>query len=199
MRTLLSLGLLCVIGHAEAKPLRYHVGVFNNSAQLPTQKFFSTTLHPGIDLGVSYLYRKGAKSELFQNLKLGVFYHRFSQTGIQLYTQPGYRYFIKNWYGEIMLDLGYLHSFPAVQRFVWNGSAYEKKKNFGRAQFMGGLTLGAGYDWKAVTGKDFRTFLNYQFWIQAPFVNKYVPILPNVAWHIGASFPLNFKKQNHAD
>lgn len=168
--------------------------VFNNGTSLPGAGYarvFSKTIHPGITLGTYHLYRKKERSEIFQTLKLGYFYHRHAQHGIQLYSELGYRYLNQSgFYAEGLIGAGYLHSIAAIQQFKWEDGKYVKKANWGRPQFMATVSLAAGYDFKVKSKTPLRLFLQYQFWLQTPFVNKYVPLLPNTALHIGAIYPL---------
>lgn len=156
---------------------------------------FSKNIHPGITLGTSYLYGSGKRHELFQTLKLGYFYHHFSQHAVQLYSELGYRYNTKpGIFVQGLLGVGYLHSFPDVQQFTLKNGEYVRRTNLGRPQFMGSVALGLGYDLRKNIKIPISLFLQYQFWIQAPFVNKYVPVLPNSAVHIGAIYQLKYGK-----
>jgi hypothetical protein len=191
---LLFLLLLPFVSHAQQGSLPVSVSIFNNGTSLPGQGYagiFSKTIHPGITFGTYHIYRKKAKSELFQTAKLGYFYHRHAQHAVQLYSELGYRYLTKSgFYGEALLGAGYLHSFADVQQFKLEDGKYVKKANLGRPQFMATFSLGAGYDLQAKGKLPLRLFLQYQFWMQTPFVNKYVPLLPNAALHIGAIYQL---------
>ncbi|MFA6057388.1 MAG: hypothetical protein WC756_04260 [Taibaiella sp.] len=179
---------------AQQTDLPISISVFNNGTSLPGAGYvgvFSKTIHPGITLGTYHLYRKKERSEIFQTLKLGYFYHRHAQHGIQLYSELGYRYLTQSgFYGEGLLGIGYLHAIADVQQFKWEDGKYVKKANFGRPQFMATASLAAGYDLKTKSKLPLRLFLQYQFWLQTPFVNKYVPLLPNAALHIGAIYQL---------
>ncbi|HEU4609925.1 MAG TPA: hypothetical protein VFS31_17515, partial [Chitinophagaceae bacterium] len=116
---LLLLHVLCAAAQTHTLPLS--VSIFNNGTALPGQGYlgvFSTTPHPGICVGTYHLYRERKHSELFQSLKLGYFYHRHAQQGIQLYTETGYRYLSSSGvYGEGAIGAGYLHSFAGVEQF----------------------------------------------------------------------------------
>jgi hypothetical protein len=35
-----------------------------------------------------------------------------------------------------------------------------------------------------------RFFLDYQFFLQMPFVKSYVPLAPNTVFHVGAAVPI---------
>lgn len=179
---------------AQDKVLPVSVSVFNNGTALPGSGYaglFSQTVHPGITLGTAHFYRQTTRSELFQTLKLGYFYHRHNQHAIQLYSELGYRYLTRSgFYGEGLFGAGYLHSFADVQQFKWEEGRYVKKANLGRPQLMIAASLAAGYDLQKKTRLPLRLFLQYQFWLQTPFVRKYVPLLPNTALHVGAIYPI---------
>ncbi|MBX2985243.1 MAG: hypothetical protein LC109_04115 [Bacteroidia bacterium] len=168
------------------------ISIFNNGTMLPGSGYagvFSKTIHPGISIGSSYLYSKGKRSELFQTLKLGYLYHQFSQNAIQLYSELGYQYNIHSGlYAQSLLGIGYLHSFVNLQQFKFDNGEYKETGKWGRPQFMGSFSLALGYDFQQSKKLPLDVFLQYQFWLQAPFVNKYVPVLPNSALHLGVRF-----------
>ncbi|MGZ5304719.1 MAG: hypothetical protein ACXWDO_11440, partial [Bacteroidia bacterium] len=62
---------------------------------------------------------------------------------------------------------------------------YVRKPNYGKPEAMGSIAVGAGYK----INDGVRIFTNYQFWLQAPFIKQYVPVLPNTALHLGISYP----------
>lgn len=178
------------------KILPVELSLFNNGTFMPgkgTLGIWSPTLHPGLSAGTRFYYKQKDRSELFQTAKLGYFYHRHAQYGVQLYTELGYRYKFKpGWYVEPRLGVGYLLSIPAIQVFEFKEGAYQKQAFKGRHQFMGGLAVYAGYSFQQNNKLPLDLFLGYQFWIQSPFVNKYVPVLPNNSVHLGGIY--YFKK-----
>ncbi len=169
--------------------------VFSNGTALPGQSYaglVSKTLHPGFSLGLTHQYKQKKHSALFQNFKLGYFYHQHAQSGIQIYTETGYRLQSSiGLYADGLLGVGYLHSLPDIQRFTWTEKGYVRQKGIGRAQVMATASIAAGYALQS--GPPLRFFMQYQFWIQAPFVRKYVPVLPNTAFHIGTIYSLKKK------
>lgn len=179
---------------ARMPTLPISLSLFNNGTSLPGTGFagiFSRTIHPGITMGTYHLYRQEKKHELFQTLKLGYFYHRHAQHAVQLYSELGYRYLTgSGFYLEGNIGAGYLHSFADLQQFKLEDGQYKKKVNLGRPQIMASLSLAAGYDLKTKCNLPLRLFVQYQFWLQTPFVKKYVPLLPNAALHLGAIYAL---------
>lgn len=169
---------------------------FNNGTFMPGKGIlgvWSPTFHPGLSLGTRFYYTRKEKTQWFQSAKLGYFYHRHAQHGLQLYTELGYRYkFTSAWYVEPKLGAGYLLSIPAMQLFEFKDGAYQQKPFKGRHQLMAGLNISLGYSFQQKTKLPLEVFLGYQFWVQSPFVNKYVPVLPNNSVHIGGVY--YFKK-----
>lgn len=168
------------------------ISVFNNATHLPFSTLFPTPIHPGVCLS-RYLYYGDDELQngMYQTFNVGYFYHRYAQHALQLYSEIGYR-ITPGWTKigiEAQLGLGYLHAFPDIGSFTLNkDGTYIQEQNFGRSQLMGGLSLGITYD-PAIKGlKHMRLFLHYQGWLQYPFVNEYIPILPNTAFHLGGIY-----------
>jgi hypothetical protein len=198
------------------------ISFFNNQTSLPIGMKLGmrhAPVHPGIRLSYLHYYsrKKERRSDLFQSYHLAYYYHRYSQHGIQLYSELNYRYPLwKYFQTEAGAGAGYLHAIPDLEQFTFNSSSgeYEKKKFKGRPQAM--LSFYAGFSVplrkrKALSGECVmcrsrasvssaipRIFIQYQFWLQMPFVKNYVPILPNTALHLGFVAPLKCKKKEAA-
>ncbi|MBL7827630.1 MAG: hypothetical protein JNJ57_13435 [Saprospiraceae bacterium] len=185
---------LAVSGQQNPSPKKpLIVSIFNLGTQLPGSGVlgvFSIPIHPGLSVGTEFLYNSNPKNQFFQTAKIGVFYHQYVQTGVQLYSEAGFRH--KIWRGaaaEIRLGAGYLHAFTATEVFKLKEGVYEKRANLGRPQFMVSGALGLSY--KLPSNPDApRFFLEYQFFGQMPFVKSYVPLAPNSVLHVGAAVPM---------
>lgn len=176
--------------NTEKRPLV--LSVFSAGTQLPGSGalgVFPAPVHPGLSAGTEFRYNHHPARQWFQTARLGISYHRYVQTTIQLYSEAGYRQMI--WRGtgaEFRLGGGYLHAIPATEIFRLHDGIYEKKTNFGRAQAMVSAALGISYTLQGQTGGP-RFFLDYQFFLQMPFVKQYVTLLPNTALHAGVALP----------
>jgi hypothetical protein len=176
----------------EPTPKERHLlfSVYNSGTQLPGS-FLSLPLHPGVSAGMEFAYNRSELNRWFQTAKLGLLYHQYSQTALQLYSEGGYRRAI--WRGtsaEMRLGAGYLHSFTDVEIFELDpDGTYARVSRFGRPQFMAGAALGLGYTFQKAA-HPWRLQLDYQFYLQMPFVNQYVPMLPVTAVHLGCAVPL---------
>ncbi len=165
------------------------VTIFNAATLLPGSAklgVFGVPVHPGISVGTEYTYFHH-QHELFQTLRLGYFYHRYIQHGIQFYSELGYRYhFNESWDISTRFGAGYLRAFNDRGQFeLTEEGDYKKLPNTGRSQFMGAFSLGPGFSFE----NDIRLFLHYQFTMQLPFINEYVPVMPGSNVHLGVSIP----------
>lgn len=195
---MLSCWFICAtdaFAQQEPKARSYLVSVFNAATQLPIGQFFSTPMHAGATAGAEFRYNRKPNNQWFQTAKLGFSYHQYAQSTIQLYSELGYRRAI--WRGtaaEMRLGAGYLHAIPATEIFTLKDKVYKKKTNLGRPQFMTGAALGLSYT-QQKAAKPLRFFVDYQFYLQMPFVKSYVPLLPNTLLHVGVAAPFSiFKK-----
>lgn len=183
----------------NVKTLPISISIFNNGTQLPNDgylRIFSKNIHPGISVGTSFPYRKGNYSAVFQTVKLGYFYHQYSQHALQLYSELGYGHVLgAGFYAQGLVGLGYLHSFVDLQQFSFVNGQYKESSKWGRPQAMASASVGIGYDLYSISRLPMSVLIQYQFWVQAPFVNKYVPVLPNSAVHLGVSFPIFYNKK----
>lgn len=169
-----------------------NVSIYNNATMIPGGGRLWLTSYPvhlGATAGTEFYYNHREKNRWLQTARVGYHYHRYVQHAIQLYSEFGYR---RRWTSGATFDArlggGYLHTIPAAQVFeLQDNGTYERKRAWGRPQFMAGLTVGGGYTILRDKPRPLRLFLEYQFYVQGPFVRSYVPILPNTAMHIGVS------------
>lgn len=204
----LLLILFCIVGahpvfgqdNVEYRPLV--ASVFDNATLLPgggKLGIIGIPVHPGLSIGTEFRYNQNARNEWFQTAKFGYHYHRYVQHSVQLYSELGYRRHFKGQFDAgPRLGVGYLHSIPDMQIFELDDEGiYQKQSNWGKPQFMATFSLEAGYTLAATKAYPLRLFLAYQFYLQMPFVQEYVPLMPNTALHIGVALPL-FRYQNES-
>ncbi len=170
------------------------VSVFNNATLLPgggKLGVFGIPVHPGISIGTEFTYNDDPDDQLYQTAKLGYHYHHYVQHSVQLYSEFGYRHYFK-WPIDISprIGVGYLHSFPNAQIYELDSEGvYQRTGQWGRPQLMASMALEVGYTLMENTNGPLRAFLAYQFYLQMPFVQEYVPLMPNTALHLGVSLP----------
>ncbi len=187
------LSVLC-LGNVYSQKRLTHIGVaFNNYVTAKPisgfSKLFTTQIHPGITVSTGFNWKEKEKYQLMQTFKVGVFHHRFIQTGVPLYSEFMYRYKPSSKIGlSAGLGAGYLHMFPGDEHFRQNESGgWDVIKMKSRPQGMISLSLGIDYQ---ITSAGNKAFIRYQNVLQTPFVPGYVPLLPYNVFHIGTTFPL---------
>lgn len=189
----ISVLVLCAFGlvwlHAQGdwkRPLG--ISVFTTGTQLPGGSL--TPLHPGILLTTEFRHDASGRDRLFQTLNVGAYYHKYAQTGIQLYTELGYRraLWAQRLAAEARVGAGYLHAIPDLEVFRLEDGQYERSGRWGRPQLMCSVALSLGY-YLGAYGRSPRLHVGYQFFVQTPFVRNYVPVLPNTAIQAGVAFP----------
>jgi len=197
---LITMALLSATGalaqNQTQKEKHLLLSAFNSGTQLPGN-FITLPIHPGISAGIEFAHNRSTVNRWFQTAKLGILYHQYSQTAVQLYSEGGFRRSVwRSLSAELRIGAGYLHSFSDVPIFRLNPEgSYRQVSKFGRPQFMTGGALGLGYTFHKAT-HPWRLQMDYQFYVQLPFINEYVPLLPVNVLHIGGAIPLSvFKKQ----
>ncbi len=179
--------------HSRKLPLV--MSVFQQATLLPGAGGMFGLFHPGVSAGTEFRYNKSTVNQWFQTAKIGVAYHQYVQTSIQLYSEAGYRRMLWRGIGvEGRVGTGYLHSIPGVEVFRLKDGVYENKPRIGRPQVMFSGAAGAGYTLRQGAYPP-RFFVDYQFYIQAPFVKQYVPLVPTTAVHAGVAISIINKRK----
>jgi len=181
----------------KLKAESFELNIFTNQYYFPflgIKNIVTSKYHPGLSFGYMRDIKVKKKTTLYGDALVGIYYHRFIQTGVQIYGNLGYRvnlphkFFLAGEFG-----LGYLHSIKlqTTLKADANGN-YTKALNLGRPQLMTGIGIKVGKE-VLISKQKGRLFLNYQPWFQLPFIKSYVPLLPNNSFHIGFDFILNNK------
>lgn len=161
--------------------------VFSNATALPLKLPFP--VHPGLTVGGDFPLFKSDK--FVQTVKLGSYFHNFSQHAFQLYTETNFVQPIgETFSARAGLGGGYLLSVTKAESFKFENGSYSQASQL-RNQAMASTSMSVYY---AIVPQYLSLFTSYQFWFQMPFVKGYVPVLPNTSLHIGISIkPFNRK------
>lgn len=150
---------------------------------------WSATLHPGLQIGTQITYAQFSKSKIYQTAKIGYFHHKYAQNAWQFLTEFGYQYQLNSGlFFSPKIGVGYLHSSPNLEVFTFDNGNYQLQNYKGRHQLMGGITALIGYNFSPKMNIPLEAYLGYNFWVQSPFVNKYVPVLPNNSVQLGVIY-----------
>jgi hypothetical protein len=173
------------------------ISVFNNQTYMPflgISNVWQSKMHPGVAVSFEKNLKQKQHVGYYYSLNAGVFNHRFIQTGVQLYANIGVRFNLpKSFKLDAEFGGGYLHSILHQKTFKkQDDGSYEQTKSMGRPQAMFALAFALSKDFN-IKEKKYTAFIKYQPWFQLPYINNYVPLLPNNALHLGVGFPLTKK------
>lgn len=156
-----------------------------------TGAIFHTPFHPGFQLNAGHAWRVREKSLLSQELYLGYTYQRVVHHLVHIYTESqGSWKTYKGLWGGAGLGVGYAHLVNTADNKVFKlnkEGEYERTRRWGQAKMMASSSVHLSYHLSTQKG-DFAPYLRYQFWLLAPFVKSYVPMLPNAMLHLGLTF-----------
>jgi hypothetical protein len=180
------------ISQNKCKPI--NLSLFNESTAIPFTRFFSTPIHPGIQLGTELNYKTKEHARLFQTANICYFYHNYLAQGIGLHSELGYEYKIKLGFAiSGLLGLGYMHTFATAEEFTFANGQYLKKVDRGNARLYPSLSVDIGYYLKNSKKNSPKIFIRYQSWAEYPYSPDFIPIMAHVNFHVGTKFFINKK------
>jgi hypothetical protein len=190
--------LIPTIIFGQDKKIPINVSLFNESTAIPFTRFFTTPVHPGIQVGTEFDYRKKEHSRLFQTANLSYFYHNYLAQGIGLNTELGYQYRLKSGIAFAgLFGIGYMHTFATTEEFTFTDGQYEKKADKGNARLYPSLSFDLGYYLKKTETNSPKVFIRYQGWAEYPYSPDFIPVMAHINFHIGAKFFITCKTKSH--
>lgn len=182
----------------QEKLIPINISLFNESTAIPYTRFFTTPIHPGLQLGTEFNYNTKEHSRLFQTANISYFYHNYLAQGIGLYTELGYEYRLKSGLAfAALLGVGYLHTFATTEEFTFSDGHYEKKTDFGNARLFPSLSIDIGYYLKKAESNSPKVFIRYQSWVEYPYSPDFIPVMTHINLHIGTRFFIHFKTKKN--
>ena len=190
--------IIPLITFGQDKEIPINVSFFNESTAIPFTRFFTTPIHPGIQLGTEFDYRKKDHSRLFQTANISYFYHNYLAQGIALNTELAYEC---QWKPGIaitgLLGIGYMHTFATTEEFTFSDGRYEKKADKGNARLFPSFSIDIGYYIKKTERNSPKIFVRYQSWAEYPFSPDFIPVMTHISLHAGVKFYLTIKNDKN--
>lgn len=168
------------------------VSVYSNATALPFQ--LPVPVHPGMRVATELSLNE--PHSLAQSISLTSFYHNYSQFAVGVYSETEYCIGIGKMF-ELSAGGGFggIISKTLAQSYAFVPEKGYVQKPQIRYHFLFSSNIQANCILKPSV---LEAFLRYQFWFQMPYVKGYVPVLPNVALHLGVTlFPFNTKSKKH--
>lgn len=155
---------------AEQKSIPINLSLFNESTAIPFTRFFTTPVHPGIQVGTEFNYKRTEHSRLFQTINASYFYHNYLSQGMAINTEFGYEYRMKSGLAfKSLLGIGYMHTFATTEEFVFSNGQYIKQTDKGNARFYPSLSFDVGYYLRKLEKNSPQLFIRYQSWVEYPY------------------------------
>lgn len=158
--------------------------LLNESLAFPFTRF--SPIHPGAELGLTFLQQDRNKSMTQWNAYLGGFYHENVETALYLKGEFLYRYQVHPNVGmDLMGGLGYVHHFYPGTLYEVNGETgdFTEVQQFGKARAMAELGIGITY----TNDSRFEPFVKQSFAVKSPFANG-IPVIPHSFLKVGVSY-----------
>ncbi|MFO7722650.1 MAG: hypothetical protein R6V49_05430 [Bacteroidales bacterium] len=193
--------ILAPSASSRAQENPFGIFISNNVVSLPVTGLPATThaqFHPGVDLFTGFRLNQHSRHQWWAHANLGVYYHRFFQTGLRLHGSIDYRYVMsKRLSFDAGLIAGYMHSFTWYDVFEMDGDGdYQKiAKLKGRPQVLGGFRIGVSTPLMPAKAEGLALHLDLRTYLQAPFAGAYIPIIPTNALMLGVSKSLTRKSE----
>lgn len=183
---LLCLLSCCLGSKAQLRTFPIKISVFNESTAIPFTRFFSTPVHPGIQIGTEFNYKRKKCTRLFQTLNISYFYHNHLEQGAALHTELGYELRIRKQFSvSARLGIGYMHTFNTAEEYTLEDGHYVKKTDEGNSRICPSLSFDLGYYLKKANPKSPQLFISYQSWAEYPYSSTLIPLMPHVSLHFG--------------
>lgn len=179
---------------AQEKPIPLNISLFNESTAIPYTRFFTTPIHPGIQIGTEFDYNNKKYSRLFQTANLSYFYHNYLAQALGFHSELGYEYRLKIGIAFTgLLGVGYMHTFATTEEFAFSNGHYEKKVDKGNARLFPSFSVDIGYYIIPIEKNSPKIFIRYQSWLEYPYSPDFIPVMTHINLHIGVKLPINLK------
>lgn len=188
LRILLFLPALLTTGTVLAQPA-VTVAVFNESTSIPYTQFFTTPVHPGVQLGAEIPWREGRRFILTPALNIGYMFHQKLFQGLYVNLEMGVD--LKTGFGLHLkgkFGLGYLHTFTTGQEYQFRDGSYVSRSDHGNGRLMPSLSIGLGYDLQRDEGKGTEIFMLYRSWLEYPYSPGFIPLMTHTDMSLGFRF-----------
>jgi len=163
--------------------------VFNESTSVPYTRFFTTPVHPGVQLGAEIPWREGRIVLISPAFNMGYMFHRKLFQGLYVNFEMGMD--VKTGIGlrlKSKLGLGYLHTFTTGAEYQLRGGEWTSRGDRGNSRLMPSLSLGLGYDLKPASARGTEVFVLYRSWLEFPYSPGFIPLMSHTDLSLGVKF-----------
>lgn len=192
LATLVVLGSVSLFGQ-KYFPLTIALG--NEATAIPYTNIFTTPLHPTLQVGTEFLYKKDIHYRFYQTANLGYIFHNYLYQGYYLNSEVGYDYLFS--FGLVLkglFGLGFLHTFATQEEYQFKDGEYVSGPDWGNVRLMPVLSIGMGYQIAKDKPHSPEIFMLYKSWIEYPYSPGFIPVMTHIILEVGVKFDIKCKK-----
>lgn len=170
------------------------ISVFNEATTIPFTTFLNSPIHPGIQLGAEFEWKRGEHFRLYPSLNVGYMFHKNLFQGVYANLEIGWDF--KTSIGlnlKSKIGAGYLQTYATQQEFQFEKGEYTSRSDKGNARIMPSISLGIGYDLRKNDPHSPEIFMLYQAWLEFPYSPGFIPIMTHTNIHLGSKIYINQK------
>lgn len=123
----------------------------------------------------------------------GYYYHKnFNQVAFIAWKPKFELRFFDLINANILLGIGYAHSFPTQPTYKFENGSYKRSKNYGKPHFMPSIGFGGGLKLDKLIGVPIEVFARYEAFSLAPYATKgRIPLTLNTMTSFGITYSFN--------
>ncbi|MBL7963638.1 MAG: hypothetical protein JNM31_07310 [Flavobacteriales bacterium] len=170
--------------------MRLSISLFNQSTAIPYTRFFTTPVHPGIQVAAELDLNERPRGRAFTGAHLGYFFHNHLAQGFYIGADLGYE--TRTTIGISfagMLGLGYLRTYATKPEFILQNGIYQQERDRGNGRIMPSLSLETGYYLRPDRHSS-QFFIRYQSWLEYPYSPGFIELMSHISLHVGVRFSI---------
>jgi len=177
------------------KHIPVKIAVSNEATAIPFTRFFTTPIHPAIEVGTEFLYKQEVRFRFYQTANIGYIYHNNLYQGFYLNSEAGYDYqFTFGLVIKALLGVGYLHTFTTQEEYQFENGDYVHGREWGNPRLMAVLSFGLGYKLQKSKSASPEIFVLYKSWIEFPYSPGFIPVMTHINLEVGARFYIHVRR-----
>ena len=192
LRPLLLLFLLatvpwCTLTAQENLPLT--LSLFNESTSMPFTDWWSSPVHPGVQVGTSFGTVSDRRLQLSPGIQVGYLFHRKLFQGLYARVNLGLDYRHPSGISlKAQLGAGYLRTYAVRTEYRMDGGQLVPRRDRGNHRVMPSLSWGVGYRLRPRDPQSTEIFLLHETWVEYPYAGDFIPVMAHTNMHLGATF-----------
>jgi len=178
-----------LIGSAQ-EGQRMSFSLYDQSTAVPFTRFFTTPMHPGIQVAAEFDLNDRPRGRFFTAAHLGYFYHAHLAQGFYVGGDLGYETRFKFGLSLAgMLGAGYLRTYVTQPEYIFQNGSYVRRPDKGNGRLMPSISLETGYYFKPERNST-QLFVRYQSWLEYPYSPGFIELMSHINLHLGVRFTL---------